>query len=67
MANENWCYTIAKVSTLKTNLQRYKQVFSVDICEICADGVESFRDSFYRDLLILFNEIVESEGLIIYA
>ena len=67
MANENWCNTIAKVSTLKTNLQRYKQVFSVDICEKCVDGVESFRDSFYRDLLILLHEIVESEDLVEYV
>lgn len=67
MANENWCNTIAKVSTLKTYLQRYKQVFSVDICEKCVDGVESFRDSFYRDLLILLHEIVESEDLVEYV
>lgn len=67
MANENWCNTIVKVSTLKTNLQRYKQVFSVDICEKCVDGVESFRDSFYQDLLILLHEIVESEDLVEYV
>ena len=67
MANENWCSTIAKVSTLKTYLQRYKQVISVDICEKCVDGIESFKDSFYRDLLILLHEIVESEDLIEYV
>ncbi len=67
MANENWCNTIAKVSTLKIYLQRYKQVFSVAICEKCVDGVESFRDSFYRDLLILLHEIVESEDLVEYV
>lgn len=67
MANENWCNTIAKVSTLKIYLQRYKQVFSAAICEKCVDGVESFRDSFYRDLLILLHEIVESEELVEYV
>ena len=67
MANENWCNTIAKVSTLKIYLQRYKQVFSVAICEKCVDGVESFRDLFYRDLLILLHEIVESEDLVEYV
>ena len=67
MANENWCNTIAKVGTLKIYLQRYKQVFSVAICEKCVDGVESFRDSFYRDLLILLHEIVESEDLVEYV
>ena len=45
MANENWCSTIAKVSTLKTYLQRYKQVISVPMCEKCVDGVETFKDS----------------------
>ena len=67
MANENWCNTIEKVNTLKIYLQRYKQVFSVAICEKCVDGVESFRDSFYRDLLILLHEIVESEDLVEYV
>lgn len=67
MANENWCSTIAKVSTLKTYLQRYKQVISVAICEKCVNGVESIKDSFYRDLSILLHEIVESEDLIEYV
>ena len=62
MANENWCNTIAKVGTLKIYLQRYKQVFSVAICEKCVDGVESFRDSFYRDLLILLHVVGRVSG-----
>lgn len=67
MANENWCSTIAKVSTLKTYLQRYKQVISVPMCEKCVDGVETFIDSFHHDFEILINEIVESENLMEYV
>lgn len=67
MANENWCSTIAKVSTLKTYLQRYKQVISVPMCEKCVDGVETFKVSFHHDFEILINEIVESENLMEYV
>lgn len=67
MANENWCSTIAKVSTLKTYLQRYKQVISVPMCEKCVDSVETFKDSFHHDFEILINEIVESENLMEYV
>ena len=67
MANENWCSTIAKVSTLKTYLQRYKQVISVPMCAKCVDGVETFKVSFHHDFEILINEIVESENLMEYV
>lgn len=67
MANENWCSTIAKVSTLKIYLQRYKQVVSVPMCEKCVDGVETFKVSFHHDLEILIGEIIKSENLMEYA
>lgn len=67
IANENWCNAIAKISALKPYLQRYKQVSSVPMCEKCVEGVETFKDSFCQDLLILLHEIVESEDLINYV
>ena len=53
--------------SLKTYLQRYKQVISVPMCEKCVDGVETFKDSFHHDFEILINEIVESENLMEYV
>ncbi len=67
LANENWCNAIVKVSTLKTYLQRYKQVVSVPMCEKCADGIEDFKVSFYYELEILIHEIIESKDLVEYA
>ena len=67
MADEKWCSAIVNVSTLKMYLHRYKQVESVPFCEKCVEGIEAFRESFYHELEMLIQEIIESKDLIEYV